>query len=134
MRALFLASAAVLLVSAGQAMADLSQSDQAAISQAVQSALAGANGNPAAQVDALKAVTSSLLGKFGADNDPQVVSLIVADALADGASQQTVDLALGDTIEKYAQGGKPPPTVPVGGLTTGPVGAGSSSCTNPSCT
>lgn len=133
LRALFLTSTAALLLSAGQALADLSQADQASIAQAVQSALAGA-ANPGAQADALKAVADSLLGKFGADNDPQVVAAIQADALADGASQQTVDVALGDLIRKYAEGGKPPPTVPVGGNSGGPVGAGSSSCTNPSCT
>src|SRR5215472_602326 len=124
-RALLLSSA-VLLAGAGQAAADLSQSDMAAISAAVQSALAGAaNGGQAAQVDALKAVTMGLLGKFGADNDPQVVNAIVADALADGASQQTVDLAMADTIARLAGTKRPGAAygVPVGGVSNGPVGA-----------
>ena len=131
MRALLLTST-LLFVSAGQALADLSQADLASIAAAVQSALAGANGQ-AAQVDALKALTDSLLGKYGADNDAQVVSAIQGDALADGASPQTVDLALGDLIRKFALG-KTPPTVPTGGNNGGPTGAGSSSCVNPSCT
>ncbi len=133
-RTLMLTSAVVLLASVGQADADLSQSDLTAISVAVQNALAGANGQPA-QVDALKGVDANFLGKFGPDDDPQVQCAIFADALADGASLQTVNLALGDMLRKCVAGGTRV-APPVGGNTIpgGPSGAGSSSCTNASCT
>jgi hypothetical protein len=83
-------------VSAAPAYADLSQTDLAAISASVQSALSGAAaGGPAAMADAVKTVTTSLLGQYGAQNGTQVAAAIIADALADGASPQAVGQGMG---------------------------------------
>lgn len=94
-----LVASSLFLLTAGTApaLADLSQTDLAAISTAVQGAVSGASqGGPAAMADAIKTVTDDLVGKFGNANCGQVAAVIVADALADGASPQSVGQGIGE--------------------------------------
>lgn len=91
-----LVTCAWLWLSTTPTLADLSDSDLAAISNAVASALAGASPTgPNAVADALKTVIVGEITQNGPDNAQAISATIIADALADGAPAQSIGDAMG---------------------------------------
>ena len=94
-------SALAMVLATAPAFGDLSVTDLGAISTAVSSAVAtpspsSSAGTPSAPTQALTSLTTSSMGQYGPANGPTVASAIITDAVADGASPQSVGQAMGE--------------------------------------
>lgn len=90
-------SSFTMMLATAPALGALSESDLGAISTAVSNAIASSSsgGGQPALTQALTALTASSVNQYGAANASSVASNIMQDAIADGASPQSVGQAMG---------------------------------------